>query len=351
MRRFSLLLMLSVGMILAGIFRVNAQDPQFTQFYTSPLYVNPAYAGSTIQQRLTLLTRLQWPSLPQAFTSYVFSYDFNIDVLNSGFGFLASTDKQGTVDLRTTNAALTYAYRVQFANRWVLSAGIQFGVAFRSINRAKFLLGDQFDFAGGQGQSNDPDLATLDPNISYFDFASGLVAYSANSWFGVSVYHMNEPNQSLLGNQSELPMKLHVHGGIKFPLYKGVFRKSRIPTLSPGFIYKRQGRFDQIDLGANFYYNPIMVGLWYRGIPLLNSVLNNTQSQDAISAIIGLKFIKLEVAYSYDVTVSSLGAGSGGAHELSVIYQFAYYRGSPKKKTKPIPCPSFNSTVLDAFKY
>ena len=146
-------------------------------------------------------------------------------------------------------------------------------------------------------------------------------------------------------------MKWHIHGGVKLELYKGVFRRSRIPTLAPGFIYKRQGNFDQLDLGTNFFYNPIMVGLWYRGLPLFNGVLNNEKSQDAIAALVGLKFKKLEMAYSYDVTTSGLGVGSGGSHELGVIYHYAYYRGGKKKKIKPIPCPSFNSTVLDEFKY
>jgi len=340
-----------VFLIVVGMSNLKAQDPQFTQFYASPLYINPAYAGTTIQQRFTLQTRIQWPTLPQSFTSYIAAYDFNFDVLNSGFGIMAWTDKQGTVDLRTTNASLTYAYRVQFPGNWVLSAGVQLGAGWRSIDRNKFILSDQFDFAGGLGQTGDPDIALLETNINYFDFAAGGLAYTEVAWIGVSAYHLNEPNQSFLGGDSPLPMRWNAHGGISFPLYQGVFRRTRIPTLTPGFYYKKQGEFDQLDLGANFNYNPIMIGLWYRGIPIFDDVLSNVRSQDAISLLLGMRFQKLEVGYSYDVTVSSLGANSGGAHEISLIYQFAYESPAPKKKTRAIPCPSFNTSVLDEFKY
>lgn len=338
-----------MGLTLA-CWELRAQDPQFTQFYSSPLYLNPAYAGATAQQRFNMVTRLQWPSLPQAFTTYAFSYDFNYSELNSGFGIMAFTDKQGTVDLRTTGASLTYAYRVTFAESWVLSAGVQFGLGFRSIDREKFLFGDQFDFATGVGQSNDPSLATLETNVSYFDFASGLLVYnSSGSWLGVSSYHMNEPNHSMLGDNSRLPMKWHFHGGFQIPLYRGIFKRTRIPTLTPGFLYKIQDQFSQLDLGANFWYNPIMVGLWYRGA--FSALEKNIRAQDAISLMVGLRFKRLEVGYSYDVTVSSLGATSGGAHELSLQWQFAYESGQPRKKRRPIPCPSFGTSVLDEFKY
>ncbi len=339
-----------MGVLSLALGELAAQDPQFTQFYASPLYLNPAYAGTTVQQRFNMVTRLQWPSLPQAFTTYAFSYDFNYGVLNSGFGLMAWTDKQGTVDLRTTGTSFTYAYRVTFAESWVLSAGVQFGVGFRSIDREKFLFGDQFDFATGVGQSNDPSLATLESNISYFDFASGVLIYNnTGAWLGAAAYHMNEPNHSMLGDNSRLPMKWHVHGGYQIPLYRGIFKRTRIPTLTPGFLYKFQGEFSQLDLGANFWYNPIMVGLWYRGA--FSTFEKAIRAQDAVALMVGLRFKRLEVGYSYDVTVSSLGATSGGAHELSLQWQFAYDSPAPRKKRQPIACPSFGTSVLDEFKY
>lgn len=67
-----------------------AQDPQFSQYYQAPLYLNPGFTGITPQQRLAINHRIQWPNLPQAFSTYSFSYDIFVDELKSGFGILCN---------------------------------------------------------------------------------------------------------------------------------------------------------------------------------------------------------------------------------------------------------------------
>ena len=47
--------------------RARAQDPQFTQFYATPTYLSPAFAGTGVQTRFALQSRDQWPSIPGAF--------------------------------------------------------------------------------------------------------------------------------------------------------------------------------------------------------------------------------------------------------------------------------------------
>ena len=43
------------------------------------------------------------------------------------------------------------------------------------------------------------------------------------------------------------------------------------------FNYRKQDEFNQLDLGAYWQYNPIELGLWYRGIPTSNKEqLSNT---------------------------------------------------------------------------
>jgi hypothetical protein len=57
--RFILVLM--SALILAE--DAKAQDPEFTQFYANPLYLNPAFAGTNRCPRLVMNYRNQWPSL------------------------------------------------------------------------------------------------------------------------------------------------------------------------------------------------------------------------------------------------------------------------------------------------
>ncbi|MBL7877140.1 MAG: type IX secretion system membrane protein PorP/SprF, partial [Cyclobacteriaceae bacterium] len=100
-------------------------------------------------------------------------------------------------------------------------------------------------------------------------------------------------------------------------------------------------QFDQLDLGLHFLYDPVMIGLWYRGIPVQQNVKDNI-SQDALVLVLGFQFEKLEVGYSYDFTVSELGPISGGAHEVSLKYKLNIKAQSrTKKKEKFIPCPTF----------
>ncbi len=323
------------------VFVMNSygQDPQFSQFYAAPLYLNPGFTGTTLEHRFILNHRLQWPALPQAFATYAFSYDYNMRKLNSGIGFIATTDKAGSADLRSTTVGLTYTYKIHLTDKWILSPGIQFGYGIRTLDFNKLLFGDQLDFGN-------PDVPTLDPKFSelennkFFDFSSGILLYNKDFWFGVAAHHMNEPNNSLIGEVSELPMKISIHSGMRITLFPSPLKGERLSSIAPSFIYKKQGKFDQLDLGFHFHYNPIMAGFWYRGIPIQQNVEDNI-SQDAITILFGLRFDKFDVGYSYDVTVSSLGPNTGGAHELSMTYQFSNFKKKKKKPMKFVPCPTY----------
>ncbi|HRX01396.1 MAG TPA: type IX secretion system membrane protein PorP/SprF, partial [Cyclobacteriaceae bacterium] len=84
------------------------------------------------------------------------------------------------------------------------------------------------------------------------------------------------------------------------------------------------------------------IGLWYRGIPIKQNVVDN-MSRDAVVVILGFQFEKIEMGYSYDFTVSELGAISGGTHEVSLQYKLDIQTQTrSKKKQRYIPCPTFN---------
>jgi hypothetical protein len=81
MVRYTFLILTCV--LLSGIAR--AQDPQFSQYYSAPLYLNPGFTGITPQQRIVVNHRIQWPNLPQAFATYAASYDIFVEELRSGY--------------------------------------------------------------------------------------------------------------------------------------------------------------------------------------------------------------------------------------------------------------------------
>ena len=217
---------------------VKAQDPQFSQYYNAPLYLNPGFTGITEQQRFVINHRIQWPNLPQAFNTYSASYDIWIDELRSGIGIMATTDKQGTAGWRSTNFGMLYSYKVKLNDKLVFSPGLYFGYGFNGLDRTKLLFGDQIGFSN-QGPTSDPDFKRLG-NKQYFDFGSGGVFYTRSLFFGASFYHMNKPNLSILGSDSRLPMKTTIHGGARISLYNGPRTSARVSYLTPSFIYQVQ---------------------------------------------------------------------------------------------------------------
>ena len=165
--------------------------------------------------------------------------------------------------------------------------------------------------------------------------------YSRKVWLGFSTSHLNRPNRSLLDDEAEIPVKTSVHGGVRIPLYNGVFKRDRTASIAPSFVYKQQGNFDQLDLGTYFFYEPVVVGLWYRGIPIQQNAKDNV-SQDAVVVVLGFQLQNVELSYSYDVTVSELGPISGGAHEVGLKFKIELATQVKKrKKERFIPCPTF----------
>src|SRR5215213_2031645 len=74
---------------------VTAQDPQFSQFYAAPLYLNPAFAGSTNQARAGINYRNQWPAIDANFTTMSAFFDYFIEDKKSGVGVLITRDQEG----------------------------------------------------------------------------------------------------------------------------------------------------------------------------------------------------------------------------------------------------------------
>jgi type IX secretion system PorP/SprF family membrane protein len=331
------LLVLFFALTISGA--LMSQDPQFSQFYQAPLYLNPGFTGITPQQRLVVNNRIQWPNLPQAFTTYAASYDIFVDELRSGFGLLLTTDKMGSAGWRTSTAGFFYSYKVRLNEQLVFSPGISFGYGNNGLDRSKLALGDGLEF---NGQSLDPELQKLG-NQQYFDIGSGFLLYSRSLWIGAAFHHMNTPNLSILNNVSRLPMKTTIHGGMRISLYNGPRTGSKVSYLTPSFIYRVQGPVSQLDIGMNYHIDPVSVGIWYRGKPFDENVIG-TVNQDALIFNMGLYLKNFTIGYSYDFSVSELSTSSGGAHEISLIYEFVAkpIARSVKKQNRLIPCPTFN---------
>lgn len=310
------------------------QDPQFTQFYANPLYLNPAFAGTSIQSRFVLASRIQWASIPGAFQTYSASYDQFFPDMNSGFGLNIYYDKAGTGGLSTTTARLSYAYEIKINRNLYIRPAVEFGYVFRALDFSRLTFGDQL-------HSDNPISGEIisDQAVQYADVNAGVLLYATNYWAGVSFHHINTPNQSFVNEESLVPMKFSLHGGYRFNLEgKQPLDRDYIFVAAN---YKSQGKFDQLDLGFYYEHNSITLGVWYRGLPIAYSQTAGL-ARDAIALLIGYKQASLSFAYSYDITISKLGLNSGGSHELTIIYEWANRKNRRfTKRKRVVPCAKF----------
>ena len=107
-------------------------------------------------------------------------------------------------------------------------------------------------------------------------------------------------------------------------------------SISPSFLFKMQDQYTQLDLGLYWYQMPLVIGIWYRGIPVFKELASN----DALAFLLGFKVDQFSIGYSYDLTISKLVGLTGGTHEISINYLFN--QGVTKReRRKSIPCPSF----------
>lgn len=325
-------------------FSAEAQDPHFTQFYAAPTYLNPAFVGTARNSRVTTIYRNQWSALPGGFNTANIAVDHNLKDLHSGVGLLFTADRQGVSNYKLNELDLVYSYGVQVRKKWALRTGLQFGWAQRSLKPDDLIFGNQLDVDQGFTGATSGEFSS-NPTRNYLNIASGLLVYSKYLWFGFSAHNINRPNQSFFSDgESIVPVRYSLHGKANIEIVKGEYTNDkRVYYISPAFNYQRQGENDQLDLGLYINYQPIVFGAWYRGIPVTKRINGRYVNQDALAVLIGFHYQDyLTVGYSYDLTISSLGPGSGGSHEISVGIEIDY----PKKPKKPkydkfLPCPKF----------
>lgn len=322
---------ISLTMILFQVKTVHAQDPQFSQYYAAPLYLNPGLAGINQKGRIGVNYRSQWPNLDASFETFSAYADYYIEEYRSAVGLIFTTDQEGIAGLRSTTVGLQYAYQLQLNYNWIFRPGVEFAYTNQDLNFDKLIFGDQLD---NNGLTGNPTGEVFDTGLqsNFFDLSFGGIFYNRSVWVGGAMHHVTEPNQSLDGGNAPLDRKFSIHGGYRIPLRAEDPRKSGQVSVTPSFNYRAQGDFDQLDLGAFFTLDPVLVGLWYRGLPIKS--VENVTNNESLIFMLGLQSKRTTFGYSFDYTISDLGIGTGGAHEISIVYSFNL--GDPRKPTEDV---------------
>lgn len=335
-RNYIYIVFLYITVLFADTASIKAQDMHFTQFFSSPLYLNPAFAGANVCSRVSTAYRNQWPGVTKTYRSYLLSADHYLQSYNLGVGLLFGNDVAGTGNLSTTIINPMVAYELKVNRKVSMRFGVQPGVGMKTINFNALLFGDQIARGG-----NVASLETPTQSRTYFDIGAGALIYSKRYWLGASAYHLTRPDVALMSNgDGILPIKYSLHGGAKYsfnPKERNLYAQR---SISPAFNYRGQREFDQLDIGLYFTQYIFNIGAWYRGIPVLKAYKPGYSNNDAIALIIGLKTDRFNIGYSFDYTISKLTGITHGAHEITLAYQLCKFK--KRKKTRmQIPCPKF----------
>jgi type IX secretion system PorP/SprF family membrane protein len=317
---------------ISGMLSAVAQDIAFSQYYANPLYLNPALAGSKICPRMTLNYRNQWPGISKGFVSYSAAFDQNFQSLSGGLGIIAHADVAGGGALNTFSGSAIYSYRLQATRSIVINAALQAGYLQYRLNWDKLVFEDQIVPGTGEIISS----AETPPSrlsVGDIDFAAGFLAgYNERLYLGAAIHHITMPDMAFyVGNSNKMDMRITAHAGALIDIKQGM-QGGDIEDLSfsPNLVYMQQGGFHQLNAGMYVNFFPFVSGLWFR---------HNFENPDALIVLLGFQQARYKIGYSFDFTVSRISVRSGGAHEVSLAWQF----DCPRKefKYKAIKCPRF----------
>lgn len=316
------------------VWQLGAQDPVFSQFFSAPLQLNPAFTAVSSAPRLSFNYRNQYPNWPNAYVTAAAAYEQPLPGLNSGLGLSVMSDAEGDGVYKTNYISGFFGYNVRFSRSLQARIGIEAGALQTTVDWDRLVFGDQLDPidgpTGGGGEPN-PTEETRPSSLrsTVFDVSTGLLIYSKKVYGGLSLKHLNTPDPSLLlvndNLRSGRPLRISLHGGAELPV--GSSGAGRGKTfVSPNFMFTRQGDFSQLNLGTYAGMGSVLGGLWFR---------HAFGNPDAVIVAAGVRQGVLRITYSYDITVSQLAGvpgGAGGAHEISVLINLADSRQFKSRK-------------------
>lgn len=293
---------------------VVAQDPTFSQFYTSGLYLNPAIIALEETSTISLHSRTQWKSVGTNFQTDQASLMFPLpkkDLLKGfwgGFGLSLFQDKTLNNTLSTSGFTATMSSNIQISKKSQFTLGVQGGVMQKKVQLDQFKWTSQYDPFIGYDATIDPGVSELTDRTFLPDLNAGILYFynynedfndsKMDAYAGVSVYHLTQPDEAVATDaSSKLPMNIKFHAGADIKM-------SRKMNFNPNVLATTQASNSQVNVGAYVSYmfaplverwNPayVVLGGWYR---LGDAYI--------VSAGIGGSYYSL--AFSYDMNSSSL---------------------------------------------
>jgi type IX secretion system PorP/SprF family membrane protein len=346
---------------------VRGQDPNYSQFFSTPLYYNPAYTGISTGLKARFSFRDQWPNLPVDFRSYYFSADIGDRNLpgSGGLGLIVNSNNEGIGFINDLSVGLSIGVRIPISASVVSQVGIKAAVVQKSINWDDFVFSDQL--SEKYGNIYQSSFIPPSGNKKVFpDFGIGGILQFANpegnvtGVAGFAVDHIFKPDESFLSTATApLPRKYVAHldlvitgGGASSTSSMYANGGTNDPLkINPGIIYQNQNSMSSLQAGLNLLKFNIYLGAWYK------ASFGGISGGNAIALLVGYRYtfaedMSVKFMYSYDLITSGNMQGLGGAHEISLVLDFdklslfgggggGNVPGRSMRNGTALECPSF----------
>jgi type IX secretion system PorP/SprF family membrane protein len=312
---------------------IYAQAPHFSQYFTSPLTINPAFTGNSNSDfRIFSNFRQQWLGINSAYQTSKLDLDARLLQSITGeankFGLGASfiSDKSLSGLFRSTYATISTSYMIGLNEYNFL--GIGFGASFsrKSLDYSQATFSEQFDGERFNESFPNNEIGLFEKKQD-LSISTGLLyrfeGEESDVEIGVSGYNLNKHNQSFFADNLEyIPSRYVFHSGFNTYVNEKL-------NLGISLIFQNQGAVNYIAGGGVLSYSlgvmnkRLAAGMYYR-------------HQDAIYPYVGFTTEKLQIGLSYDITISKIktSAFSPKTFELSLVF---FKKHIDEKMRKLIP--------------
>lgn len=314
---------LIIYLLLCTTCAIQAQDIHFSQFYASPLTLNPAATGDFKGDwRINNIYRSQWNSIGPGYMTNALGFDMPVYLIGEKFsgGINLVTDKSGPGNLFATKINLSVAWH-RTINKHAFHIGYQAGYVMKSVNVNNLTFPDQFNQEIG---SFDTKLLSYDDRLNnHYSFVDMNAGIGWNRKFGkvtpkvgFAFFHINRPADSFYGNAARLKTRSVLTFHLKWELNETIY-------IQPDILYmKQQAATDFIAgfrAGRKMNENAANITGIFAGLHARNTF---TAETDAAIITAGINMKNMDIGLSYDINVSSLqpATKNKGAFEISLIY-------------------------------
>ncbi len=324
-----------LSFLLEGYDALLAQDPHFSQYFSSPLTFNPAFTGYFDgTQRFGMNYRTQWANAGDSYTTGTASFETKVmtNTIGSsdkwGIGVLGLFDKSAGGIFKNSYVSFSTGFNKGLDAEGLQSIGIGIqatwarnNIDFNNLTFSNQFNGTGFDITIPSGETIN------NRTVNYVDLNAGILynfqdESGTHFTFGAGMYHILKPKVSFFsGNNLTLAPRFSIHGSVSFAIGDG----DNAFVSANGM---QQGGASEYVLGAAYGKsigetdNSLYVGAWIR-------------FKDALFPYLGLRTPAYQIGLSYDITSRDISRQKNfnGSTEIS----FIYFMNSLNRK-KGIPC-------------